>query len=321
MVLPNAPLEDADLAPMSGAGGHPMAVSWKDEADGVEDDVTGPAEERAEPVSPLTPPYDVVSYTGEVSVAGYERLSTLVETGKTHDDVLLVLETAGGDPDAAFRIARALSHHYRQMHVLIPRYCKSAGTLIALGASALYMDDRSELGPLDVQVFRGDELGVTSSSLEQLTAANILLAQFMTAFQVSLLDLSERGLSTRVASEIAADIAAKLLRPMAEQVNPQRLAEMHRAMTIAHAYGRRLAERGRNVEPGGLAELVAGYPSHSFVIDRKEARRLLRNVWPVDEGLRAIVDRCRTRPLDDHDGGPVVSVHGFPFAFEGCIHV
>ena len=56
------------------------------------------------------------------------------------------------------------------MHALIPRYCKSAGTLIALGASALYMDDRSELGPLDMQVTRGDEIGAMRSGLEQTTA-------------------------------------------------------------------------------------------------------------------------------------------------------
>ena len=36
--------------------------------------------------------------------------------------------------------------------------CKSAGTLIALGASEIYMPLVSELGPLDIQLRRRDEI-------------------------------------------------------------------------------------------------------------------------------------------------------------------
>lgn len=234
----------------------------------------------------------------------------------------MILETAGGDPDAAFRIARALGFHYQHVHALIPRYCKSAGTLIALGASALYMDDRSELGPLDMQVTRGDEIGAMRSGLEQTTAASILLAQYMDAFKVSLADMSDAGLSTKAASEIAANLAAKLIRPLAEQVDPHRMAEMHRAVSIAHAYGQRLAERGGNIGQEALAELVSNYPSHSFVIDRKEARSLFRRVWPVGEPFRSIASRYGVwLSPGARSALPVVSLQAFPFDLKDCSHV
>lgn len=176
-----------------------MAVLWKD--GGVDVASTSTSESLAAEVEvdevPLQAPFDVVAYAGPVTIGGYERLSDLLESKKRNEDVLLILETAGGDPDAAFRIARALGFHYGRVHALIPRYCKRAGTLIALGASALYMDDRSELGPLDIQVARGDEIGATSSGLEQRTAADILLLQYLDVFKVSMADLSHHGLSTK----------------------------------------------------------------------------------------------------------------------------
>ena len=53
-------------------------------------------------------------------------------------------------------------------------------------------------------------------------------------------------------------------------------------MMIAHDYGERLSTD--NVKPEALNQLVAGYPSHSFVIDRKEAETLFRRVRrPTDE--------------------------------------
>lgn len=298
-----------------------MAALWKDGiGDGtpaaVRSDAGG---ELVTDQEVLIAPFDVVAYAGPVTVDGYERLSDLLESQKRNRDVLLILETAGGDPDAAFRIARALGFHYQQVHALIPRYCKSAGTLIVLGASALYMDDRSELGPLDIQIARGDEIGATSSGLEQLTAANVLLMQYLDFFRVSMADLSHHGLSTKVASDIAAGLAAKLIRPMAEQVNPQRLAEMHRAMSIAHAYGERLAERGGNIDSEKLSTLVSNYPCHSFVIDRKEARALFRRVLSVGEPFQSIARRYGTWLATGVEGvSPVVSLQSFPFSLEEC---
>jgi hypothetical protein len=52
---------------------------------------------------------------------------------------------AGWD-DAAYRIARALRHNYEKLHIFIPRECKSAGTLLLIGATSLIISE--EFSPL-----------------------------------------------------------------------------------------------------------------------------------------------------------------------------
>lgn len=221
---------------------------------------------------------DVYTYAGEINLRGYESLCQTL-TKKAGDVALLVLATPGGDPHAGFRIARALQHTYGTFDALVPRYCKSAGTLVLIGATRLFLDDMSELGPLDVQVKKSDELMGRNSGLDILQAVNYLQVQAMSAFRSYLLELTtETGLSTKVASDISSRLTTGLFEPVFAQIDPMKLAEMQRATEIAFAYGNRLNEKSNNMRTGGLAQLVTGYPSHGFVIDRKEAKTLFQQV-------------------------------------------
>lgn len=47
---------------------------------------------------------------------------------------LLILTTYGGDPDGAYMIARFLQRAYKKFTLYVCGFCKSAGTLIALGS-------------------------------------------------------------------------------------------------------------------------------------------------------------------------------------------
>ena len=108
---------------------------------------------------------DVYLYAGPISMGGYELMCDGLSKGKENERALLALATPGGDPHAGFRIGRALQHVCDRFDVLVPRYCKSAGTLVALGAHSLYLDDMSELGPLDIQVKKSDEVVGRNSGL------------------------------------------------------------------------------------------------------------------------------------------------------------
>jgi hypothetical protein len=219
--------------------------------------------------------FDMITYAGEISMDGYEALSTELKSKKSAEKALLVLATPGGDPHAGFRIARALQSTYGSFEALVPRYCKSAGTLILVGASRLYLADMSELGPLDIQVKKGDEVLGRNSGLDILQAVNYLQSQTMVAFKHYLIELTVgAGLSTKVGSDIATRLAVQLFEPISAQIDPLKLAEMQRANEIAMEYGARLAHKGGNVRQGGIESLVSGYPSHGFVIDRKEAKKI-----------------------------------------------
>ncbi len=64
----------------------------------------------------------------------------------------LILHTPGGLVLAAEQIAHALRKHPAKVTVFIPHYAMSGGTLIALAADEIVMDENAVLGPVDPQL-------------------------------------------------------------------------------------------------------------------------------------------------------------------------
>jgi ClpP class serine protease len=69
--------------------------------------------------------------------------------GKT---IEIVLHTPGGLVLAASQIARALRDHDGRVLAVVPHYAMSGGTLIALAADEIVLDDHAALGPVDPQL-------------------------------------------------------------------------------------------------------------------------------------------------------------------------
>ncbi|MEJ5247646.1 MAG: ATP-dependent Clp protease proteolytic subunit [Caldilinea sp.] len=72
----------------------------------------------------------------------------------TDDDVPidLIVHTPGGLVLAAEQIAHALKRHPAKVTVFVPHYAMSGGTLIALAADEIVMDENAVLGPVDPQL-------------------------------------------------------------------------------------------------------------------------------------------------------------------------
>ena len=72
----------------------------------------------------------------------------------TPDDMPIdfIIHTPGGLVLAAEQIARALKKHKGKVTVFVPHYAMSGGTLIALSADEIVMDENAVLGPLDPQL-------------------------------------------------------------------------------------------------------------------------------------------------------------------------
>jgi ClpP class serine protease len=64
----------------------------------------------------------------------------------------LILHTPGGLVLSAGQIAHALHRHPGKVTVFVPHYAMSGGTLIALAADEIIMDDNAVLGPVDPQI-------------------------------------------------------------------------------------------------------------------------------------------------------------------------
>jgi len=76
---------------------------------------------------------------------------------------------------------------------------------------------------------------------------------------------------------------------MTGQIDPERLGEVQRAITVANVYGNRLNKS--NLKRGALEKLVQGYPTHGFVIDIDEAKTLFNKVRSADQ-LEGQVAAC-----------------------------
>jgi ClpP class serine protease len=64
----------------------------------------------------------------------------------------LILHTPGGLVLASEQIAFALCRHTARVTVLVPHYAMSGGTLLAMAADEILMDENAVLGPVDPQL-------------------------------------------------------------------------------------------------------------------------------------------------------------------------
>lgn len=215
----------------------------------------------------------------------YENADYLFEVIKKsssdRENIILFLTTPGGDPDAAYRMQRFIKRKYKNFILFVFGPCKSAGTLLALGADEIVMSDHGEFGPLDIQIPK-EESRDMDSALTILQSLEILGEQAGRVFEkclASILDNHQQQnkikISLKTAEEIAENITKSLLEPISRQIDPLRFVAVYRQAKITEEYGRRLNQE--LFEALVVDYLIKSFPSHGFIIDREEAKRLFNN--------------------------------------------
>jgi ClpP class serine protease len=91
-----------------------------------------------------------------------------------------ILHTPGGLVLASEQVAHALLNHPGKVTVFIPHYAMSGGTLIALSADEIVMDENAVIGPVDPQVgnFPASSIiqAVESKPVEKVDDETLILA-------------------------------------------------------------------------------------------------------------------------------------------------
>lgn len=228
---------------------------------------------------------DIFVFNGHVNPETSKMFRKKVNEKRARkSNVLLVLTTFGGVPDDGYRMARTLQSKYNKFTIYVPSFCKSTGTLIALGASEIIIGECGELGPLDMQLRKADELWETSSGLNLTSALSQLDARVSESFSKHFFEMKQRFLfSTKTASEIATRLSESIYKGIADQIDPIQLGETNRSLLIARQYGESLNNKSTNLKEDALARLIAGYQSHGYVIDLQEAETLFKNVRSPNE--------------------------------------
>ena len=193
----------------------------------------------------------------------------------------LVIHSGGGNIHVAYQIIKLLRLHTRQIYACVPLYAKSAATLLCLGANSIFVDELAELGPLDTQIYeegKGGKGEFTSAlnpfkTLEQLQK-----------FSLETLDIAVKMMVTRSGMDLdeclkhAIDFVRATTSPLFTKLNPEKLGEYNRALSVGIEYGERLLRKSTSWDERRrqevLSRLVHGYPSHEYIIDYDELKEM-----------------------------------------------
>jgi ClpP class serine protease len=161
--------------------------------------------------------------------------------------MLFILYSSGGIIGSAYLIGKLCREYSNnRLIVVVPRYAKSAATLICCAADEIHMGSLSELGPIDPQINDLPALGL-KSAVEHIA------------------DLIQKYPNS-------AEMFARYLNYSLKPVN---LGYYERVAESATQYAEKLLKthsKNLNSSPSKIAkDLVYSYKDHGFVIDKTEA--------------------------------------------------
>jgi Serine dehydrogenase proteinase len=203
----------------------------------------------------------------------------------------LILDTFGGSLDSAFRTMFFLARFTKRLRVFVPRYAKSAGTLIAIGAHQLYMSPFAELGPLDTQIRDPRNPTDRVSALDCYQSVDYVRGFGLTTLTRAFQALAQETRTLIPLSQLvhtSADFSIGSIAPILTQVNALDFGGWGRTLRIGEKYAKALLSRAGYDESEAKEiayQLVYGYTHHPFPIDINEASRIGLRPFTMTEQL------------------------------------
>ena len=116
---------------------------------------------------------DIVAFSGPILPGHEMRLRDALDALPSwRESVAVILDTPGGIVEVVERIVTVIRSRFQEMIVIVPDRAMSAGTIFALSADRIMMDDLSCLGPIDPQIEKDGKLVPALSYLNQFERLN-----------------------------------------------------------------------------------------------------------------------------------------------------
>jgi len=224
------------------------------------------------------------------------KINELIK-GKKYDKLDVLLHSSGGDINSTYKIIELLRIHCEELTTIIPIYAKSAATLFILGSDKVIMGELAELGPLDAQIIERKEGGKRyTSALNPFKTLGELQR-----FAIETLDVTVKLLLVRAeysveeAVKLSIDFVSKILPPLFSQIKVEKMGENSRALEVGREYGKRLLDRYSTIQREDKVEsilkrLIYQYPSHGYVIDRREMQDIGFTIEPLEKNIKKIIE-------------------------------
>ena len=189
----------------------------------------------------------------------------------------IIIDCSGGDIDAAYNLAMLFRKYgTEKLEFIIPRWAKSAATLLACSGDVIHMSPIAELGPLDPQI---TQLNPLENRLEQFSPLHI----------ESTMDM------IRAEFENGSD---KLANSLMERLQfPLTLGRIMKSLEVSEQYLTKLLKTGMFKESTEeeaktiSQKLSKEYADHGFCINIDEAQSIGLKVNQLDGEELAIVWR------------------------------
>lgn len=208
------------------------------------------------------------------------------------EPIALLIDSPGGDARSAYRIARLLKTHCSGYTAVVPRYAKSAATLLSLGADQILLGQYGELGPLDAQLMDADreEYASALDEVQAFERLNAFALQSVLQTMEALLQVSGKRID--VLLPYVLHFVADMMRPLVEDIDAVRTTQRSRALRVGEEYAvRLLADRYSQTEAESIVNsLVQAYPEHGFVIDRSEAEEIGLRLPSLSQSVSQLLD-------------------------------
>lgn len=219
---------------------------------------------------------------------GFYEVRDQIEPGRP---IALVLDSPGGIARSAYEIARLFQRRASELVVVVPRYAKSAATLLSFGADRLIMGPDAELGPLDAQLLDMDRED-WSSALDEVQALERLnVAALEQVDQTMMMLVARTGKKIETLMPQAMKYTTDMMRPLLENIDTVHYIKQSRVLKVGEDYAYRLLAKRLSPEDADkvASQFVNGYSEHGFVIDRDEAAFWLQ-LDTVEPEVEAVVD-------------------------------
>ncbi len=195
----------------------------------------------------------------------FDELQDISDLCLEEGRLIVVVDSGGGNIDAAYNLSMLFRNYGKnQLTFVVPRWAKSAATLLVCGGDSVMMTPVAELGPLDPQI---TQINPFEQRVEEFSPLHIesTLEMIRSEFQEG-------------NNELANGLLQRLQFPIT-------LGSLKKSLDISKRYAAKLLASRMHQGKEELAEeiankLVENYANHGFCINIDEARDLGLAVQP-----------------------------------------
>ena len=223
------------------------------------------------------------------------------------ETLYLVIQSYGGSPYSAVAIMNVLNERFGKILTIVPKYAKSAATLMALGTDEIYMGERSALGPLDLPIEHHKD-GSRISALDVINTTTSMAGLVESIAKDRYKFYRDREVSKLEASKLALASATEFLNPIIAQVDPYHLQKAHRELRIGAWYAidmlvSRMMKNDVSKAVKTAQKLVHDFPAHEYSIYSEDAEHMLglavkkiAGLKPWNEKIKDTYEKICTKP-------------------------